>query len=191
MANISALRIALYFALSLFSIVVLGLAAARLHYTLHVPLGDPVNGGEDFYDRIVVELLVSSVLTMLWSWWIIHVIHKRKESRFISTFRGGFIGLFILWLMWLVGAAISTHMWGKLGWCQIYKPCRILTAFVAFVWIGWITMTVIFIVELIFVSKNGGMRMPLHGRWDPRMSTAAPSMSSANHPRERNYGFNW
>ncbi|THU90567.1 hypothetical protein K435DRAFT_256496 [Dendrothele bispora CBS 962.96] len=183
MANISGFRTALYFLLSLFSIVVLGLSATRLHYTLHVPLGDPVNGGEDFYDRIVVELLVASILTMLWSWFVMWIIRKRKETAFVSTFRGGFIGLAILWLMWLIGVIVVTHMWGDLRWCQIYKPCRILTALVAFVWIGWITMTVIFIVEIIFVSQNGGSRVALHGRWDPRVSTA-----TSNRP---NYGFSW
>ncbi|KAF5362616.1 hypothetical protein D9758_009608 [Tetrapyrgos nigripes] len=106
--NLTPLRIALYFALSLFSIVVLGLAAARLKYTLNLPRGDPLNFGNNFHESIVAELLATSILTMLWSWYIIHVIHKRREHGLVSSFRRAWIPLFILWVMWLVGAVIAT-----------------------------------------------------------------------------------
>lgn len=33
----------------IFSIVLLGLSAARLHYTTHLPPGDTLNGGNNFY----------------------------------------------------------------------------------------------------------------------------------------------
>ncbi|KAL0574011.1 hypothetical protein V5O48_007933 [Marasmius crinis-equi] len=68
--NTAALRIGLYFALSLFAIVLLGLCAARINYTTNLPAGDPLNGGVHFYDPIVAELLATSILTMLWSWFI-------------------------------------------------------------------------------------------------------------------------
>jgi hypothetical protein len=42
-------RIALYIALFLFSTVLLGLAGARLHYTLNLSPFDPLNGGVSFY----------------------------------------------------------------------------------------------------------------------------------------------
>ena len=38
----------------------------------------------------------------------IHSIHKRAEHRLVSTFRGELIGLGILWLFWLVGAAVAS-----------------------------------------------------------------------------------
>ena len=35
----------------LFSVVLFGLTAARLHYTTHLPKGDPLNGGNNFYGQ--------------------------------------------------------------------------------------------------------------------------------------------
>ncbi len=66
-----------------FSIVLLGLTSARIHYTSDLPAGDPLNDGVSFYgernvtaiteprlkyfpDPIVVELLVTTILTMAW-----------------------------------------------------------------------------------------------------------------------------
>ena len=51
----------------LFSAVLLGLTATRLHYTLFLPPFDPLNNGQPFYDPIVAELLVTSVLALFWS----------------------------------------------------------------------------------------------------------------------------
>lgn len=35
----------------LFSLILLSLTAARLNYTLHLPEGDPLNHGSDFYGQ--------------------------------------------------------------------------------------------------------------------------------------------
>ena len=51
----------------LFSIVLLGLSASRLHYTIFLPKGDPLNNGHPFYDPIVVELAITSIFAMFWS----------------------------------------------------------------------------------------------------------------------------
>ena len=40
----------------LFAAVLLGLSGARIHYTLHIPPGDPLNGGNDFYGKYLVVL---------------------------------------------------------------------------------------------------------------------------------------
>ncbi|KAF5393258.1 hypothetical protein D9757_000768 [Collybiopsis confluens] len=165
MADFPALRIALYSALAIFSLVLLGLSAARLHYTTHLPPGDPLNG-----DPIVAELLLTSILAIFWSWFIVHCIHKRHENRIITTFRGELIGLFVLWVMVLVGAAIATTFWGNLSFCQSFEACRLLTALVAFAWMSFIILTLIFGVDIAFVVANEGWREPLHGRWDPRAS---------------------
>ena len=37
-----------------------------------------------------------------------HTIHKRREPRYLNTFRGELIGLFILWIFWICGAAIAS-----------------------------------------------------------------------------------
>ncbi|KAF8913672.1 hypothetical protein CPB85DRAFT_1375534 [Mucidula mucida] len=163
-------RIALYFTLGIFSLVLLGLTAARLHYTTHIPDGDPVNGGVNFYDPVVAELLVTTLFTMAWCIFTIHTIHKRVENRYVYTFRGELIGLFVLWMFWICGAGVATNVWGNLSWCQQYQPCRILTAMLAFTWMGWIILTLIMVMSIMFVVVNGALLEPMHGRWDPRAS---------------------
>ena len=51
----------------MFSGALLGLTAVRLHYTENLSPNDPLNGGHHFYDPGVVELLVASILSLLWS----------------------------------------------------------------------------------------------------------------------------
>lgn len=41
-----------------FSVILLGLTAARIHYTTNLPSGDPLNGGHDFYGQSLVLVLV-------------------------------------------------------------------------------------------------------------------------------------
>jgi len=163
-------RIALYSALGVFSCVLFGLSAARLYYTTHLPSGDPLNDGNNFYDPIIVELLFTTILTVPWSIFIIHSIHKRAEHRLVSTFRGELIGLSFLWIFWLVGASIASSMWGNLSYCFQYGACRLLAALVSFSWLGWLTITIILVVNLLFSFANKALLEPLHGRWDPRTS---------------------
>lgn len=40
----------------------------------------------------------------------------------------------------------------------------------AFAWLGWIVLTVLLAVSLLFSFANDGLHEPLHGRWDPRTS---------------------
>jgi hypothetical protein len=49
------------------SLVLLGLSAARIHYTENLSPDDPLNGGQDFYDPVVAELLATSIIVTLWS----------------------------------------------------------------------------------------------------------------------------
>ena len=50
-----------------FSVLLLGHTAARIHYTENLSPYDPLNGGHHFYDPVIAELLVTSILAMLWS----------------------------------------------------------------------------------------------------------------------------
>ena len=50
-----------------FSLVLLGLSAARINYTEHLSPTDPLNGGHHFYDPVVAELLATSIIVTLWS----------------------------------------------------------------------------------------------------------------------------
>lgn len=175
MASVNGIRIVLYVILWLFSAVLLGLTAARIHYTTHIPLGDPLNDGNDFYDPIIAELLATSALTVLWVPWVVHVITRTYDYGLVSTFLGETVGLFILFVMWLVGAAIATSIWGDLSWCHQYLPCRVLTTIVAFSWMGFIVIFVLLLVNLMFSIANNAFRQPLHGRYDPRASNYGPT----------------
>ncbi|KAF9492624.1 hypothetical protein BDN71DRAFT_1451242 [Pleurotus eryngii] len=164
------LRIALYFTLGLFSFVLFCLSAARIHYTTHLPAGDPLNGGHNFYDPVIAELIFTTLITMGWCIYIIFVIHKRIDDRPVTLFRDEMIGLGVLWLFWLIGSAVASSIWGNLGFCQQFGACRLLSALLAFAWLGWIILSVLLVLSILFSFANGALMEPLHGRWDPRAS---------------------
>ncbi|KAH8093095.1 hypothetical protein BXZ70DRAFT_439263 [Cristinia sonorae] len=171
MATINGIRSFLYVLLWLFAAVLLGLSAQRLHYTTHLPLGDPLNQGRNFYDPIIAELVAASALTLLWVPFVIHVIHRNQDYGYAGTFAGELVGQFILFVMWLVGAAIATTTWGDLAWCRsAYQQCRILTALVAFAWMGFIVLFTLTIISFLLAVSNEAFGKPLHGRYDPRSS---------------------
>lgn len=62
------------------------------------------------------------------------------------------------------------HPWGALGFCQQFNACRVLSALVAFAWLGWLTLTLLLAFSLLFSIANKASREPLHGRWNPRAS---------------------
>jgi len=177
-------RVALYIVLWLFSVVLLGLTAARIHYTEHLPAFDPLNNGHNFFDPIVAELLVCALLAMMWAPLVVHMIHGRNEYRFLSRVWHELVGLTILWIMWLVGAAVATSIWPNLpSFCSHFKACRLLDAMLAFAWMGWIVITGLMVSTLLYATANRSWQEPAHGHWtrdgDPRMSTysaySAPS----------------
>ncbi|KAF8815244.1 hypothetical protein BYT27DRAFT_6734815 [Phlegmacium glaucopus] len=175
--DFSTIRIGMYGLLAFFSVLVLGLSAARLQYTTHLPKGDPLNSGKPFHDPIVAELLFTMILTIPWCTFVIYSIYKRYENPYLSTFLGEVIGLSVLWLFWIVGAAIASTMWGNLGWCQQFEPCRIISALIAFSWLGWLVLSLLLGFSLLFSFANKGFMDPLHGRWNPRESRYADTVS--------------
>ncbi|KAJ7175780.1 hypothetical protein C8R46DRAFT_1079439 [Mycena filopes] len=165
--DLPTLRMASYAITALFSFIVFGLTIGRLSYTNNLPRGDKLNGGRDFYDPDIVELLVTSIMTIAWAIFVIRTIHKRVDGNLVSTFRGELIGLFIVWMFWVVGTAIATQQWGSLGFCQEFEPCRVLSAIVAFSWLTFCLVTFNFGVSLTFILANGALLEPLHGQWVP------------------------
>ncbi|KIK91732.1 hypothetical protein PAXRUDRAFT_13625 [Paxillus rubicundulus Ve08.2h10] len=170
-------RFLLYCLLFLFSIVVMALCAVRIHYTTHLSRFDPLNYGVQFYDTVVVELLVTSILTLFWAPFIARTIHSRLEHRYINSFAAELIGLFIFFFLWVVGAGIATHTgnppdvnihWGNLSSCWGFSACRVLTAMLAFAWLSWLIVLALFVTSLLFAIANKAFRDPMHGRWDRR-----------------------
>ncbi|KAI0820551.1 hypothetical protein BC628DRAFT_1422879 [Trametes gibbosa] len=170
MVTRNGIRVGLYVLVWLFSAVLLGLTATRLHYTLRLPPGDPLNNGNSFYDPIVAELLVTSVLAMFWSSFIIHVIHRSYDYGRISSFAGELVGLLGLFALYLVGAAIASTYWGNLFWCHQFWQCRILTVLVAFAWMCWVLVFALVFVSAMLAATNGAFLRPLHGQYDARDS---------------------
>jgi len=170
-------RFVLYIILFLFALVTLALSAVRIHYTTHIPSYDPTNNGVQFYDPVVVELLVTSILTVFWAPFVARTIHGRLEHRFFSSFGAELIGLFVFFILWLVGAAVATHTsnppkldvyWGDLSSCWFFWECRTLTAMLAFAWLSWIVVFALLVTSLLFTIANKAFRDPMHGRWDRR-----------------------
>ncbi|KAN0080362.1 hypothetical protein V8E55_009928 [Tylopilus felleus] len=174
---IHSLRFVLYCILFIFAVVTLALSAVRIHYTTHLPPTDPTNYGIQFYDPVVIELLVTSILTVFWAPFVARTIHSRLEHRFFSSFAAELIGLFVFFLLWLVGAAIATRTsnppdihvyWGNLSSCWFQWECRTLTALLAFAWLSWLVVFALFLTSLLFAIANKAYREPMHGRWDRR-----------------------
>jgi hypothetical protein len=156
-------RLTCYWALWIFSAVTIGLTAARLHYTLHLPPHDPLNHGVNFFDGIIVEVLVTACLTMIFTPVLLARIHRRHEYGFLSTFGGELVGLLLLFTLWIVGAAVATQKWGNLSWCHMYSACRILTATVAFIWMSCIMVFFLTIACIGHIVRYNAFNHPVHG----------------------------
>ena len=61
-------------------------------------------------------------------------------------------------------------MWGNIEWCQTFEACRILSALLAFSWLGWLVLSLLLGFSLLFSFANKGFMDPSHGRWNPRES---------------------
>lgn len=115
----------------------------------------------------------------------------RCDRLVIHTFAVECIALSMFWMMWFVGTAIATvsslHLsresypdadvminaqtsWGNLGWCHEFSPCRVLTALVAFAWIGWIVLLSLLGLALVHTFVNRAWTEPMHGYLYPRDS---------------------
>lgn len=161
--DFSIIRVGMYGLLASFSFLVLCLSGVRLQYTTHLPT--------PFYDPVIVEILFTMLLSIPWCIFMMYSIYKRYENPYLSTFLGEIIGLFVLWLFWIVGTAIASSMWGNdVEWCQTLEACRIISALLAFSWLGWLVLSMLLGFSLLFSFANKGFMDPLHGRWNPRAS---------------------
>ncbi len=119
----------------------------------------------------------------------VHAIYMRCDRLVIHTFAVECIALSMFWMMWFIGTAIATvssilHLlresypddertqtfWGNLGWCHEYSPCRVLTALVAFAWIGWVVLLSLLGLALVHTFVNRAWTDPMHGYLYPRDS---------------------
>ncbi|KAI0333366.1 hypothetical protein GY45DRAFT_1244881 [Cubamyces sp. BRFM 1775] len=162
------LRLPLYICLWVFAAIVLILTSVRLNYTLHLPKGDPLNNGVDFFDPIVAHLLACSLLALgtipFVMQWVPQLITSAASANLFEL-----ASLSVIWLLWLVGCVVSTSIWPNLSFCFQFAPCRILTAMMAFAWLGWVTLVgLIVIAVLTAVKKARPSRSPLMVEWAAR-----------------------
>ncbi|EJD05296.1 uncharacterized protein FOMMEDRAFT_18889 [Fomitiporia mediterranea MF3/22] len=125
-------RAILYSLLWVAAVIELGLTGWRVHHT---------KSTASFYDPIVVALLVSSILTIIWVpiTTFLHVFKSKslsagegyKPLHFESA------GNTILWIMWLIEAAIATHKWPTRAFTGSGRDGHVLLTLVAFAWINF------------------------------------------------------
>ncbi|EIW62346.1 uncharacterized protein TRAVEDRAFT_164255 [Trametes versicolor FP-101664 SS1] len=159
------LRLPLYVTLWVFAALLFIFTAVRLNYTLHLPKGDPLNGGSDFFDPIVAHLLVCSMLALGSIPFVMHWVPQLITSA-ASANLFELAALSVIWLLWLVGCVVSTSIWPNLSFCYQFAPCRILSAMMAFAWLGWIVLVVLIVLAVLnAVQKARPARSPLVVEW--------------------------
>ncbi|THH06998.1 hypothetical protein EW145_g3691 [Phellinidium pouzarii] len=131
-------RAVLYSFIWTVSVVELGLTGYRVHHT---------KSTAGFYDPIVVELIVTAALTLIWlpASVFMHLMKARELGAAGNTgyapLHGETGGNFILWVLWIVGAAFSTHKWPNSALAGTGKSGHILLSIVAFAWLAFIALT--------------------------------------------------
>jgi hypothetical protein len=133
-------------------------------------------------DSVVAELLVVSVITILWIPYMyallsspqlpltpsrsLRTIHHRHHTSLFHTFVHSLLGLFLLTIAFLAGAGVANKYWAHLGWCWTYHACRILTVLLAFAWGAGILSAILFLIDLVWVARHRAWRQPMHGYYE-------------------------
>lgn len=161
-------RLAIYALLWVVSVILLGLTAYRVNVT---------ETQFESYELIIVELLVTCILTILWAPFAFLMLTK---DRFNDTFGSPrvhheMIGVAILWLFWLVGAADTTNqiLPGHNYCFTDGKQCDVLTAILAFAWIGWSLLSLLFVLALLNNAALTGAALPTAATRDKRANQVA------------------
>ncbi|KAF9255297.1 hypothetical protein L218DRAFT_1036180 [Marasmius fiardii PR-910] len=87
---------------------------------------------------------------------------------FPRLYRDEIIFLVVLWLLWLGGAAATSAGFMGIDRCQALEACRLLSALLAFSWLGWITLTVLLIVSPLASRRTGGLGTAIPNRYSDR-----------------------
>lgn len=108
--------------------------------------------------------------------------------------------LSIIWLLWLVGCVVSTvsdyvspiaspsctqrcplqSIWPNLSFCYQFAPCRILSAMMAFAWLGWIALVILIVLAVLTaVQKARPARSPMMVEWAAANTFARPQFGGS------------
>ncbi|KAF8815256.1 hypothetical protein BYT27DRAFT_7129161, partial [Phlegmacium glaucopus] len=125
----------LYPLLFVFSTVLLGLTAYRVHYTKSLSGGDILTTRSHYYDPRIVALLVGSILAVVFSMIMLVVMLAWRNGGTSFAETGSVL---ILWIYFLITAALVTDQFSNLKWCRGgFKECSVLETIKAFSWMCW------------------------------------------------------
>ncbi|KAF7377961.1 hypothetical protein MSAN_00220000 [Mycena sanguinolenta] len=137
------------------AVVELGLTATHIQFT---------RSHFGTHEAIVAELLVTSILTLLWVP-VTLIFHRRApdlDGNLNTRGHGRFGGLhhessgnIVLWIMWLVGAAIAAHRWPTRLFTGFGRQGDILLALVAIAFVEFGLMTLVKVLALMEYSALG------------------------------------
>ncbi|KAG7098177.1 hypothetical protein E1B28_000145 [Marasmius oreades] len=154
----------LYVVLLVFSFILFALCATRISFT-----------NENFggHDPSVVELLVTTILTMIWCAFMLFLFFRDTVNPIVRFYLHEIIALLVLWILWLGGAAAASSVFSGVEFCPRFEQCSLLSAILAFAWLGWITLTAIVAVSAWVSRQHGGLGTTLHGRGSSRAKPVA------------------
>ncbi|KAH6888229.1 hypothetical protein BKA70DRAFT_1390213 [Coprinopsis sp. MPI-PUGE-AT-0042] len=141
------------------SVVLLGLTAYRIHYTKRRNVGDILTFRTGYYDPIIAELLSTSIIATIGSAWFFVVLMKRLRAGGLGSFLSEALYLFIIMVMFLVGAAYTTHRWLRLRPCRSFHVCRILETIKVFSFICFgltVLMLLWTLIDLMTTKSSWG-----------------------------------
>ncbi|KAJ6540287.1 hypothetical protein B0H19DRAFT_959872 [Mycena capillaripes] len=191
----------LYFLIWAVAAAELGLTAEHIHFTMRVPFSLSMLRA----DPIVAELLVTSILTLFWVPLTL-IFHRRapglanRNGHAVANGHGGsrFGGLhhessgnIVLWIMWLVGAAIAANRWPNRSATGLGRQGSILIAIVALAFVDFGLLTLVKVLALmeysaLGVSSYGGPGMgaarPEKAVYAPNVATTAPAAAPVAGP---------
>ncbi|PPQ97053.1 hypothetical protein CVT26_001276 [Gymnopilus dilepis] len=182
-------RLCLYALLFACSTVLLALTAFRIHHTKSSDTPDVYTGHVHFYDPIVAALLVTSILSVLFSMYFLSIIAGRLGRA--ANYASEHVCLAILWIMFLVCAAVFTHDFVSLKRCRGFdKQCRTLETIKGFAWINFGLVTFLWAASFGNMGQRGAsFTGPAHGREEMRQTTghnvpasAAPAADTTTGP---------
>ncbi|KAE9394272.1 hypothetical protein BT96DRAFT_923627 [Gymnopus androsaceus JB14] len=138
------IRAGLYVTWLLFSLTLFILCIVRSH------------ASSVHYQPAVTQLLCTTLLTVVWC--TVMLCTFFLKNRFLQFYGQEFIGLMLLWPLWLGGAigfSVDLKRWSfRCHWDNI---CDVQTTILAFAWIGWI------ILEAMLILCAKGMLQSMHG----------------------------
>ncbi|KAI0347443.1 hypothetical protein BDW22DRAFT_1342241 [Trametopsis cervina] len=164
-------RTVVFGVLTVFSIIILGLAAHMIAETTTF----------DFYFRFDAFALAIALLTILTlpAMWIVDIL---RRGAFTSLIFVELVWLGLLWVLWLTSAALSSNDWGSAdcGLSVFFLPswytssCGHGKAIIAFSWLNWVILTS-YLVSLLFLSITANNRGAPVWRSSVREATFVPA----------------